>query len=70
MTLQQSFLAIRIPSAHPRVNAGAIDLQTLGDLTGGLPLDAEHDGLEPEGDPGCFVGLGGLAEDLEPLESS
>ena len=45
MSLQQSFIPIFIPSANPSVNAGAIHLQSLGDLTGGPLLDAEHDGL-------------------------
>jgi hypothetical protein len=45
MPLQQSFIPLLIPSANPSVNAGAIHLQSLGDLTGGPRLDAEHDRL-------------------------
>jgi hypothetical protein len=70
MPLQQPFIAIVIPSADPSVNAGAIHLQTLRDLTGGVPLDAEHDGLQPQGDTGRFVRLGFLAKGLEALKSS
>jgi hypothetical protein len=68
MALQQPFIAILIPSTNPSVNAGAVHLQTLGDLTGGLPLDTEHDGLQSQGDAGRFVGLGFLAKNLEPLQ--
>lgn len=70
VSFQQSFIAIFIPSANPGVNAGAIHLQALGDLTGGLALDAEHDGLQSQGDAGCFIGLGSLAKGFEPLESA
>jgi hypothetical protein len=63
-------IPIFIPSANPRVNAGAIHLQSLGDLTGGPLPDAEHDGLQSQSHTGRFVGLGCLAERLEPLESS
>ena len=70
MSLQQSFIAILIPSANPSVNAGAIHLQTLRDLTSGLPLDAEHDGSQAQGDAGRFVSLGFLAKRLEPLHRS
>jgi hypothetical protein len=45
-------------------------LQALGNVTGGQPLDAEHDGLKPQSDAGRLVGLGCLAKRLEPLESS
>lgn len=68
MSLQQSFIAMVIPGSDPSVNAGAIDLQALCDLTGGLLLDAEHDGLQSQGDAGRFVRLGFLAKGLEPLE--
>jgi hypothetical protein len=70
MSLQQSFLAMLIPSSDPSVSAGAIHLQTVSDLTGGLPLDTQHDGLEPQGDAGCFVGLGFLAKSLKPQEGT
>ena len=55
---------------NPSVNPGAIHLQTLGDLTGGLPLDAEHDGLQSQGDAGRLVSLGCLAKSLKPREGS
>src|SRR5262245_49261892 len=70
MALQQSDLAMLIPSSDPSMNPGAVDLQTLGDLTRGLPLDTEHDGLQSQRDAGRFVGLGLLAKRLEPLERS
>ena len=68
LPFQQTFIALRIPSADPGVNPGAVDLQSLGDLAGGLPLNAEHDGLEPQGDAGRWVGVGFLAQRLEPWE--
>jgi hypothetical protein len=70
MALQESGIALLIPSTHPSVNPCAVHLQTLGNLTGRLPLDAEHDGLQPQGDTGRFVRLGSVAEGLEPLERS
>ncbi len=70
MSLQQSFIAMLIPGPNPRMNTGPIDLQTSGNLTAGLALDAEHDGLQSQGHTGCFVGLGFLAKSLEPLKSS
>ena len=33
-------------------------------------MDAEHDGLETQGDPWCFVSLGVLAQGLESWESA
>jgi len=70
MPLQQSFVAMLISGPNPRVNPGPIDLQTSGNLTAGLSLDAEHDGLESQGHTGRFVGLGFLAKSFEPLKSS
>jgi hypothetical protein len=70
MTFQESLIVILVPRPNPSVNPGAVHLQAWGNLAGGLPLDAEHDALEPQRDAGCFVGLGGLAKSLEPLEGS
>lgn len=70
MAFQESFIAILVPRPNPSVNPSAVHLQALGDLAGGLPLDAEHDPLEPQRDPGRLVGLGRLPKRLEPLEGS
>jgi hypothetical protein len=70
MSLQQAFIAMFIPSANPSVNTGAIHLQRLRDLAGSPLLDTEHDGLKAQSDTGGLVGLGGLAEGLEPLEGA
>src|SRR5208282_4001516 len=45
MPLQQSFIAVLVPGPDPSVSTGAIHLQSAGDLTGGQPLNTEHDGL-------------------------
>src|SRR5215467_10829852 len=68
MAFQQSLGAILIPGADPGVDAGAIGLQVLRDLTRSLSLDAEHDGLQAQGHAGCLVGLGFLAQPFEPLQ--
>jgi hypothetical protein len=70
MTFQESFIALPVPSPNPSVNAGAVHLQALGHFTGGLPLDAEHDGLQSQGDAGRLVRLGFLPKRFEPLEGS
>jgi len=59
-----------IPSAHPSVNTRAIHLQALRDLARGLPLHAEHDGLQAQSDTRRFVALGFLSKPLEPLKGS
>lgn len=51
LALQESFLAMPDPGPDPGVNPGSVDLEALGDLAGDLPLDAEDDGLETQGDP-------------------
>ena len=70
MTLQQSLGAMLIPSADPGMHAGAINLETLRDLSGGFPLHAEHDGLQAQGHTGRFFGLSFLAKRFEASESS
>ena len=68
MPLKQPFIAMLVPRSDPSVNAGAIHLQTLGDLTGGPPLDTEHDGLQAQNHPGRAIRLSFLPQSLEPLE--
>jgi hypothetical protein len=68
MPLQQSFFTMLVPSPDPSVSTGAIHLQGPGDMTGGQPLDTEHDGLQPQGDSGCVVSLGSLPQRFEALE--
>ena len=53
-----------VPRSDPSVNAGAIHLQTLGDLTGGPPLDTEHDGLQAQNHPGRAIRLSFLPQSL------
>jgi hypothetical protein len=47
------------------VGPRAIDLKSVSDLTGGLTLEAEHDGLQTQGHARGFVGLSLLAEGFE-----
>jgi hypothetical protein len=68
MPLQQSFFAMLVPGPDPSVSTGAIHLQGTGDMTGGQPLDTEHDGLQPQGDTGRVVGLSSLPQRFEALE--
>jgi hypothetical protein len=68
MSLQQSFIAMLVPSADPGVSAGTIHLQSSGDLAGGQALNAEHDRLQSQGHAGRAIGLSGLAQRFEPLE--
>jgi hypothetical protein len=68
MALQQTFIAMFIPSPDPSMRAGAIHLQGAGDLTGSPPLDTEHDGLQTQGHTGRALGLSGLALRHEMLE--
>src|SRR5271168_3043860 len=68
MPLQQSFIAVLVPGPDPSVSTGAIHLQSAGDLTGGQPLNTEHDGLQSQGHTGGAVGLGGLPQRFEALE--
>jgi hypothetical protein len=68
MPLQQSFFTMLVPSPDPSVSTGAIHLQGPGDVTGGQPLDTEHDGLQPQGNTGCVVSLGSLPQRFEALE--
>lgn len=70
MTLQQSLGAMLIPSADPGMHSGTIHLETLRDLSGGLPLNAEHNGLQAQGDTRHFFGLSFLAKRFEASESS
>src|SRR5436190_9813222 len=70
VALQQPFIAMLIPSTDPSVDASAIHLQALRDLTGGPPLDAKHDGLQSQGHAGCFLSLRFLAKSLQPSQSS
>src|SRR5258706_10379728 len=70
MALQESFIAMLIPSSDPRMNPGAVHLQTLCDLTGGLSLNAEHDGLQSQGDARGLVGLCCLAKSFESSQRS
>ena len=37
-------------------------------MTGGQPLNTEHDGLQPQGDTSRAVSLGGLPQRFEALE--
>ena len=59
-----------VPGPDPSVSAGAIHLQGTGDMTGGQPLDTEHDGLQPQGDTDCAVSLGDLPQRFEALEGA
>src|SRR6266496_2231468 len=68
MPLKQPFIAMLVPRSDPSVNADAIHLQTLGDLTGGPPLDTEHDGPQAQNHPGRAIRLSFLPQSLEPLE--
>lgn len=70
LAFQESFLAMAVPGPDPGMNPRAIHLEVVGDLACGMALDAEHDGLRAQGDSGCFVGLGLLAQGLEPWESA
>src|SRR5271169_3362103 len=68
MSLQQSFFAMFVPGPDPGVSPGAVHLQGAGDMTGGQPLNTEHDRLQPQGDTNCAVSLGGLPQRFEALE--
>ena len=70
MAFQESFSAILVPSPNPSMHPSAVHLQTLGNGTGGSPLDTEQDGLQPQSDAGRLIGLSFLAKALEPLEGS
>src|SRR5277367_3388895 len=68
VSLQQAFFAMLVPGSDPSVSTGAILLQGTGDMTGGQSLDTEHAGLQPQGDTGGAVSLGGLPQRFEASE--
>src|SRR5664279_4657622 len=45
MSLQQACFAMLVPGPDPCVSPGAVHLQGAGDMTGGQPLNTEHDGV-------------------------
>jgi hypothetical protein len=63
MAFLNPFRAMFIPVANPGVNAGAMNVEQIGNLGRGKSISAEKEGLEPQSDARSLVGLGFLAQD-------
>jgi hypothetical protein len=62
MTFHDSLLTMLIPSRHPGMNPGAMNVKKLGNLGWGVPINAKQQGLQAQCDTGSLVGLGFLAQ--------
>ena len=62
MALQQSLLAVLVPVFNPKGNAGAMDFERLGDLTGGSAFDAQGHGVKALGHTRLLVFNGFLTQ--------
>jgi len=59
------FLAVLIPVANPGMDAGAVDVEQIGNPRGRVAVGAEEEGLQAQRDARGFVGLGFLAQAQE-----